>query len=154
MENRRISIFQMSKLNSSRQHNVPPTAIRSGYHQNFNMFRKSMLISLLTKMESAVSETELCKTVTLLDAIVWVLKAWDSVTTETIVKCFKSVGFSSSFRELEISPDLGDDDHYDDDDVPLAVHVQQWLCDSDSDDVPEQLPGYFCYYVLTCLIQI
>lgn len=88
-------------------------------------YRRSMLRSLLSKMDSADSVTELCKKVTLLDAIGWVVKAWDCVKTETVVKCFKSVGFSSSYRD--ISCDMDDDDEFDDDDdVPLAVLVQQF----------------------------
>ena len=104
-------------------------------------YRRSILRSLLTKMESAVPVTELCKKVTLLDAIGWVVKAWDIVKTQTIVKCFKSVGSSSSFREFEISSDLGDDDDYDDNDVPRAVLVQQFRYTRDEfEQLDENVP--------------
>ena len=75
-------------------------------------------------MDSAKSVTEICKNVTIIEAIFWVVKDQDSVKIDTIVKCFKSVGFSSQYRD--ISSDLGDDDEFNDDDVPLAALAQQF----------------------------
>ncbi|XP_060597343.1 tigger transposable element-derived protein 6-like [Ruditapes philippinarum] len=102
-------------------------------------YRKSMLRSLFSKMDSAELVTELCKTVSLLDAFGWVVKAWDSVKTDTVVKCFKSSGFSSTHFEMS-SDNLVNDDEFDDDDVPLNVLVQQfrYTCENFDHDVPTE----------------
>ncbi|XP_060584174.1 tigger transposable element-derived protein 2-like [Ruditapes philippinarum] len=101
-----------------------------GIIQTFKAYyRKSMLRSLLSKIDSAESVNELCKTVSFFDAIGWVVKAWDNVKTDTVVKCFMSVGFISTHFVMSSDNLVGDDefdDDDDDDDVPLNVFVQQF----------------------------
>ncbi|KAL4229234.1 hypothetical protein ACF0H5_012273 [Mactra antiquata] len=74
-------------------------------------------------MDSVNDVTNLCKSITLLDAISWIVKAWDSVKTETIRKCFSLVGFN--YNDVELNNDDDDTDVDDDDDVPLAVLVRE-----------------------------
>ena len=65
----------------------------------------------------------LCKQVTLLDCIEWIVKAWKDVKITTIEKCFGVAGFSdSAFMENETC----NDDDFEDDDVPLATLVAQF----------------------------
>lgn len=47
---------------------------------------------LVTETESAMSETNLCQTINVLQAIRWINRAWEKVSTETIRKCFKRTG--------------------------------------------------------------
>ena len=84
-------------------------------------YRKLMLQSLLSKMDNADSAPELCKQISLLDAITWTVKAWETVKPETIVKCFAGVGFFNS--------EYSDSDmEFEDDDVPLIELVRQFQC--------------------------
>jgi hypothetical protein len=65
-------------------------------------------------MDSSENVTELCKNVTLLDAIRWIVKAWDCVKQSTIVKCFSIVGFCDGEVSAVRSDDIDDIDEDDD----------------------------------------
>ena len=52
--------------------------------------RKKMINRLVDAIEadSAPSATELVKTITVYDAILWISELWDEIPAETIRKCF------------------------------------------------------------------
>ncbi|XP_041372802.1 tigger transposable element-derived protein 6-like [Gigantopelta aegis] len=81
-------------------------------------YRKHMMRSLILQMEDCANVSELCKAITVLDAVNWINVAWKETQTTTIVKCFMVCGFpvTSDF-------DDADDDYADDDDVPLSTLV-------------------------------
>lgn len=54
-----------------------------------------MIKSLLGKIEQTESASELCKEISILDAIYWISKAWNDTKDSTIVKCFRLAGFST-----------------------------------------------------------
>jgi hypothetical protein len=58
-------------------------------------YRKQLLRHLLFEMEEDKSATgpELAKQISLLDAVLWVKKAWRSLKPETIQKCFLKCGY-------------------------------------------------------------
>ena len=86
------------------------------------LYRKNLLRSLLSKMDSSEDVTSLCRSVTLLDAIRWAVTAWRDVKTTTIQRCFEGAGFLPT-PTAQPADDSDDDD---DDDVPIAVLVQQF----------------------------
>ena len=58
-------------------------------------YRKIQLQNLITKMEKDKTKccSELLKEVDILQAIIWVTRAWNMVLPETIQRCFRSCGF-------------------------------------------------------------
>lgn len=82
-------------------------------------YRRLMITSLLAKIEQINSASELCREISVLDAIYWVSKAWNNTKESTIQKCFKLAGFPLQ-DELNT-----DDDNYDDDDIPLNQLANQ-----------------------------
>ena len=72
-----------------------------------------MLRYLVCRIEVADNATELCKQLTLLDAINWLASAWDETKESTISKCFVGAGFSATGSVAE-------EDKEDEDDIPLA----------------------------------
>ena len=76
-------------------------------------YRKHMLRYLVCRIEVADNATELCKQLTLLDAINWLASAWDETKESTISKCFVGAGFSATGSVAE-------EDEEDEDDIPLA----------------------------------
>ena len=61
-------------------------AVKSGY-------RKRLLQKILVCINSCKSPDELIKSVSALDALQWVSKAWDDVKPETVQNCFVRCGF-------------------------------------------------------------
>ena len=76
-------------------------------------YRKLMITSLLTKIDNSDSATELCRQISVLDAIHWITRAWNDTKDTTIVKCFNLAGFTTP------NPDDDNAGEDDDDDVPL-----------------------------------
>ncbi|KAH3774361.1 hypothetical protein DPMN_175743 [Dreissena polymorpha] len=72
-----------------------------------------MLRALLATMEETDDTANVCRSVTLLDAIKWTVKAWQATQASTIQKCFRACGFTAENTETS-------DDEYPDDDIPLA----------------------------------
>ena len=97
-------------------------------------YRQLMLRTLLCKMDSSSTAQQLCKEVTLLDAIEWTVTAWDRVKCDTIVNCFASVGFGCDQNVATAEPV----DEYEDDDVPLIVLVQQFRYTMDDFETLEE----------------
>ncbi|KAK3090197.1 hypothetical protein FSP39_009953 [Pinctada imbricata] len=78
-------------------------------------YRKRMIKHLLAKMDEIQRASELCKGITVLNAVYWISKSWEETKGSTIESCFQKAGFSA------IDPDRNDDDDSDDDDdIPLA----------------------------------
>ena len=61
-------------------------------------YKKHLLRSLLSKIERFESVSELCKEITLVDAINWIAKAWSEKASLTLTKCFKTTGPSCDRR--------------------------------------------------------
>ncbi len=57
-------------------------------------YTKKLVRHILFKMDEATSASDLARTVDVLDAIMWLKRAWDSVPDSTIVKCFRNCGFT------------------------------------------------------------
>ena len=62
-------------------------------------------------MNEASTASDIVKKVTVLDAILWLTTAWDSVSPETIQKCFRKCGF------LDAIVDASSDDEWDEEDL-------------------------------------
>ncbi|KAK7097842.1 hypothetical protein V1264_004763 [Littorina saxatilis] len=69
------------------------------------IYRKQLLRHLLFLMEedSTATGPEIAKTINLLDAVLWLKKAWTSLQAETIQKCFLKCGFSLARGEGDLS---------------------------------------------------
>ena len=66
-------------------------------------YRRMLVEFLVMKIASANSAYELCKSVTVLDAINWIQSAWDEhVKPETIQTCFSKAGIKDRPAEYEI----------------------------------------------------
>ena len=68
-------------------------------------YRKSMLHSLLAAVGKINTATEFAKSVTVFDAIRWIISAWNNVREETILTCFQRVGFASPETDLQEQED-------------------------------------------------
>ena len=60
------------------------------------LYRKNLLRSLLSVFDNAPSVQALCKQITLLDSIGWIVKSWNDVKVSTIERCFQVAGFCNS----------------------------------------------------------
>lgn len=99
-------------------------------------YRRHLLKALISTMDSSENVTELCKNVTLLDAIRWIVKAWGDVKPTTIVKCFSTVGFCDGEISAVMSDDIDEDD-----DIPLAVLLREFQCSrEDFEQIDMDLP--------------
>ena len=56
-------------------------------------FRKQLSTHVIARIDSCSSATEVTKSVTVLNAITWIDKAWKEVQPMTIAKCFHACGF-------------------------------------------------------------
>lgn len=78
---------------------------------------------MLIAIDSVDSVQSLCKHVTLLDCIGWIVKAWKDVKVSTIEWCFSVAGLSDS---VLCDSHVGDDEDFEEDDVPLATLAAQF----------------------------
>ena len=86
-----------------------------GIIKNFKVhYRRYLLSYILASIETCISASEVAKTITILDAIRWISKAWRDVKPETISKCFRRAGVTPSAIAVG-SSDL--DDPFDDIDL-------------------------------------
>ena len=92
----------------------------AGIIQNLKMvYRKKLLRHIIFLMDAASMASDIAKKDTVLDAILWLTSAWDSVKPETISKCFQKCGFSEALLDAATT----DDDEWDDVDLlPLLPH--------------------------------
>ena len=78
----------------------------AGIIQNMKMHCRKLLVRhILFHMDEATSASDLAKKVNVLDAVMWLKSAWDSVQPTMIRKCFQKCGFGTE----SLSED--DDDH-------------------------------------------
>ena len=128
---------------SARSRNIPLTGrllqakaserlqpMDAGIIQNMKMvYRKKLLRHILFLMNEARTASDIVKKVTVLDAILWLTTAWDSVFPETIQKCFRKCGFSDAIV------DASSDDEWDEEDLrpllPPGTSLRDYV---DSDD--------------------
>ena len=102
----------------------------AGIIQNMKVvYRKKLLRHILFLMNEARTASDIIKKVTVLDAILWLTTAWDSVSPETIQKCFRKCGFSDAIV------DASSDDEWDEEDLrpllPPGTSLRDYV---DSDD--------------------
>jgi len=71
---------------------------------------------------TSLSGSELLKKITVLDTIYWISRAWNSVDTSTIIKCFNKCGFD----KVRQTPPRETDDDSDDDAVPILELVRRY----------------------------
>ena len=86
----------------------------SGITQNLKMvYRKKLLRHIIFLVDAASTASDIAKKVTVLDAILWLTSAWDSVKPDTISKCFQKCEFSDALLDAATT----DDDEWDDADL-------------------------------------
>ena len=61
-------------------------------------------------MNEASTASDIVKKVTVLDAILWLTTAWDSVSPETIHKCFRKCGFSDAIVDASSDDECDEED--------------------------------------------
>ncbi|XP_041364274.1 uncharacterized protein LOC121379689 [Gigantopelta aegis] len=71
--------------------------------------------SLISRVEDSANVTELCKAITVLDAVNWINIAWRETQQTTIAKCFMMCGFPVSSEQ---EPNDENDDN-----IPLATLI-------------------------------
>lgn len=109
-------------------------------------YRKMLLQHIIVKMNETSTASELIKSVDMLHAISWIVKAWNSTETDTIKKCFARCGFTNDTdtelstdvisENIELSDlikhvtgetDITDDDYVmHDDDIPIEDNSDEW----------------------------
>lgn len=73
-------------------------------------YRKKLLRHILSKMDECSTATEISKTVTVLDAILWIKSVWDALSSYTIERCFAKCGFSVSVEAIMPESDENEQD--------------------------------------------
>lgn len=100
-------------------------------------YRRHMMESLLVKIDECNHASELCKSITVLDAVFWIAKSWSETKDSTIVSCFKHSGFPLE-NPNENEPEFPDDD------VPLAELIRRLggepVNEEQIDDTESELP--------------
>lgn len=82
-------------------------------------FRKFLVLKMLQQYDENNADGEFKWTVTLLDAVAMISKAWDKVTQKTIANCFTHSG-------LGVNISTEDDPNYDEEDeIPLAQLIKE-----------------------------
>nr|XP_014095325.1 tigger transposable element-derived protein 6 [Bactrocera oleae]XP_014095331.1 tigger transposable element-derived protein 6 [Bactrocera oleae]XP_014095339.1 tigger transposable element-derived protein 6 [Bactrocera oleae]XP_014095347.1 tigger transposable element-derived protein 6 [Bactrocera oleae] len=80
-----------------------------GIIQNFKVFyRSSILQHLLPKIDSAVSASELAKSINILEALYFIKTSWDKVKATTFKNCFLKAGFPET-NQCVSDFDIGND---------------------------------------------
>ncbi|KAH0817235.1 hypothetical protein GEV33_005556 [Tenebrio molitor] len=98
-----------------------------GIIQNFKTFYRTLILKhILSKVDSINSASELSKSIDLLEAIYFVKKAWQQVSSTTIMNCFPKSG--SRHNDVHEVNDEFDTE----DDLPLSVIAELCKCIQDS----------------------
>ena len=63
-------------------------------------YRKKLLRHILIKMDECSTASEIAKTVTILDAILWIKTLCDTLQASTIQKCFGKFGFTVNTESI------------------------------------------------------
>lgn len=92
-----------------------------GIIKNFkSLYRKFLMRRILSSIECSSSTAELEKSITIANALIWIVAAWRDVSTKTIEKCFIRCGFlknDSNGEEIVENLELQDLE----DDLPLST---------------------------------
>ena len=94
-------------------------------------YRKKMMRHIIFHMYEAKTATELAKKINVLDAILWLKFAWDTLQPSTIQKCFSKCGINEDLTTTE----PGDEDEPEDepmtdkfddllDDLPVSEYLK------------------------------
>jgi hypothetical protein len=98
-----------------------------GIIQNFKTYYRTLILKhILSKVDSINSASELSKSIDLLEAIYFVKKAWQQVSSTTIMNCFPKSG--SRHNDVHEVNDEFDTE----DDLPLSVIAELCKCIQDS----------------------
>ena len=73
-------------------------------------YRKKLMRHVIFLMDEMSKATEVARQVTVLDAILWFQSAWQTVTAETIQKCFKNCGFATDALEVQDEDESWDEE--------------------------------------------
>ncbi|XP_023716890.1 tigger transposable element-derived protein 6-like [Cryptotermes secundus] len=65
-------------------------------------YRKLLMQYLLVNIDSTSSASELARTVSVLDVVIWISQAVKKLLPETVTKCFEKAGFST----VEVTPSV------------------------------------------------
>jgi len=85
-----------------------------GIIQNFKVIYRSMLVKrLLAVMDTEESLEKVEKSITVVNALIWISAAWKKLLPVTIKNCFVKCGFTLSDSDIEVECDVEDD-------IPLA----------------------------------
>jgi len=91
-------------------------------------YRHKQLKHILSNKDNSTDVgSQLLKEMSVLDAIYWIIVAWEELDSSTIVKCFYKAGFNMDEdtrhpQSDDVSADVDGDEEVDvEDDVPLAV---------------------------------
>lgn len=92
-----------------------------GIIANFKFFYRSLILKhILSKIDCVASASDLSKSINVLEALYFIKKAWDKVTSNTIQNCFTKAGFKkSNIQEVDVEYDAEDD-------LPLATLREFW----------------------------
>ena len=97
-----------------------------GIIQNFKTHYRSLLLKyVLTKIDQCNSASEVVRSVDILTAIRWVARAWESVSPETISKCFQKAGILN--KEMEVVTRGIEDDFDPFDDLDTERQLQDLI---------------------------
>ncbi|GBO00103.1 hypothetical protein AVEN_105566-1 [Araneus ventricosus] len=58
--------------------------------------RKSLMQSLLANMKRASNASDIIKSVTVLDAVMWLSKTWKEISKQTVQNCFVEANFPAN----------------------------------------------------------
>jgi hypothetical protein len=64
-------------------------------------YRKNILQYIVTVAEASNTKSDFNKSISVLHAVRWVSSAWEQISRETIVKCFRRAGFNYHEEESE-----------------------------------------------------
>ena len=82
----------------------------TGIIRNFKFkYRKKLLKFVISTINYNVRATPIIQEVDGLTAISWIKSAWDKVSEETIVKCFKKYGFRKSQPDIQLTDFAAED---------------------------------------------
>ena len=115
-----------------------------GIINNFKVhYRRFFLKFIAAKIDTAISATEVTKSVNVLTAIRWVALAWKEVNITTIQKCFKSAGIlCHTDFEVQTIPNVDDDPFQDvDGTLELSSLISHAMGDLDQCSVQEYTEG-------------
>ncbi|XP_066921311.1 tigger transposable element-derived protein 6-like [Clytia hemisphaerica] len=82
----------------------------AGIIQSFkSKYRMKLMRFVIARTKEDVLASEIAKQVDVLQAIEWVAKAWEEVSTDTIKNCFRKCGFDQNSYENDNEKILDDD---------------------------------------------